>query len=122
MLLAFSVLVVTAAMLSPAITNDAPQWTVMWLPRTGSRYWLIPIFAWFVSLLLLAARDDRRGIRYTAAGVLFLSISGMIADWRYPPFRDLDFQSFAARFESSAPGEETVIPINPNWEMRLIKK
>jgi len=122
LLMVFSLMIVGAAMASPAITNEVPQWTQMWLPGGGVRYWLIPIFCFFVVLLYLAKNADHSLVRYTAILTLALSLVGIAGDWKYPRFTDLDFQGHAARFENARPGDEVAIPINPNWEMRLRKK
>ena len=54
--------------------------------------------------------------------LLFLSLVGIVADWKHPQFIDMRFAEHAASFEAALAGQEVVIPINPNWEMRLVKK
>jgi hypothetical protein len=122
LLIVFSLMIVVAAMASPALTSDVPQWTVMWLPVGGSRYWLIPMFCLMLTVLYLAKEGEYKPVRVAAIAALIASLAGIAADWKYPPFEDLNFQEHAARFESASRGEEVVIPINPNWDMRLTKK
>ncbi len=122
LLITFALLLVFGALSSPAITNQMPQWEAMWTPATGSRYWLIPIFCCFVSLLFLAKNAEISFVRYASVALLVLSLFGIASDWKYPRFKNLEFQTYAAEFENGAPGQEFVIPINPDWEMRLIKK
>ena len=58
-----------------------------------------------------------------AAVLLFLvSLIGVIADLLHPKFANMDFQGHALRFEAASAGESVIIPINPNWEMTLVKK
>ena len=123
LLIVFSSMICCAALASPAISSDAPQWTVMWTAGIGSRYWLIPIFSYFIVLFYLAVSAEFRFLRYVSSALLVLSLVGIAADWKYPRFKDLEFQKYAAAFENAPAGEEISVPINPEpWEMRLVKK
>jgi hypothetical protein len=122
LLILFSALICLGAFLSPAITNEKPQWELMWYPATGSRYWLVPIFCFITTLFYLATKEKKPFVRYTAALMLVLSLIGISSDWTYPPFKDLNFPAYAEQFENAPVGEEVVIPINPDWDMRLKKK
>jgi hypothetical protein len=95
---------------------------MMWLASVGSRYWLIPIFSFLVTLFYLAIKEKKPFVRYAAASLLVLSLTGIVLDWTYPPFKDLNFARYAEQFEKAPIGEEVVIPINPDWDMRLKKK
>ena len=83
---------------------------------------MIPIFCWFVALIYIAKNAAPAFLRYGAVALLVLSLYGVVADWKYPRFKDLDFQRYAAELEAAAAGQEVIIPINPDWEMRLVKK
>jgi hypothetical protein len=121
--LIFAFLIASSALISPAISSDVPQWSAMWTPGIGSRYWLIPIFCFLVSLLYLAKNAKFSPVRYASVLLLVLSLVGVAADWKYTRFKDLEFQKYAAEFENAPIGQEVVIPINPEpWEMRLLKK
>lgn len=123
LLMIFSFLIVFGALLSPAASSEIPQWQALWTPGTGSRYWLIPIFCCFVSMLYVARNAGASFVRYVSTGLLVLSLFGIASDWKYPRFKDLEFQKYAAEFEHAPAGQEIVIPINPEpWEMRLVKK
>ncbi len=123
LLIIFSFMLVFSALAFPAITSDAPQWTMMWKPGIGSRYWLIPIFCCFAALLYLARNAEISFVRYASVALLVFSLFGIAADWKYPRFKDLEFQKYAAEFESAPAGVEVSIPINPEpWDMRLVKK
>lgn len=123
LLIIFSLMIFFSAMISPAISSEVPQWTAMWLSEYGSRYWLIPIFCFLVTLIYLAVKADFSLVRYVSILLLVLSLYGIVNDWKYRRFENLEFQAHAAEFENAPAGQEVIIPINPNpWDMRLIKK
>ena len=122
LLILFSTLIVAGALISPAVSSDMPQWQAMVPEISGSRYWMIPIFCIFACLITVAAKSEFRAVRYASIGLLFLSLVGIVADWKHPQFIDMRFAEHAASFETALAGQEVVIPINPDWEMRLVKK
>ncbi|HEY0429090.1 MAG TPA: hypothetical protein VGC76_15020 [Pyrinomonadaceae bacterium] len=119
----FAFLIISGALAFPAISSEVPQWTAMWAPGIGSRYWLIPIFCCFASWLYLARNAEILFVRYVSILLLVFSLFGIATDWKYPRFKDLEFQKYAAEFENAPAGQEVFIPINPEpWDMRLVKK
>lgn len=122
LLIIFSALIVAAALVSPAITKDVPQWTVMWLATVGGRYWLIPMFCFLLSLFWVARNSPNKFVRFVSIFLLLASSIGIIKDWQYAPYKDLEFERHAAEFNQTKSGEEITIPINPDLEMRLKKK
>lgn len=119
----FSSMICGGALISPAVSSEVPQWTLMWLSGYGSRYWLIPSFCFLTTLVYLAVKADLVPVRYISIGILVLSVGGIAADWKYPRFKNLEFQRYAAEFENAPVGQEVAIPLNPDpWDMRLIKK
>ncbi len=122
MLIVFSAILCFGSLVSPAITKEVPQWTQMWLPVAGVRYWMIPIFCFFLCLLYLAKNAEISLVKYASIALLVISLSGIYADWKYPAFKDYEFQKYAAEFENAPAGQEISIPINPGWEMRLVKR
>ena len=81
------------------------------------------MLAFFASLVWLAGNPARvaKFARYSAIAVLVLLPIGILRDWKYKPFVDYDFKAFAADFERAAPGTTVSIPINPDWQLVLIK-
>ena len=122
LLLIFSTLIIITALIYPAAAGDVPQWTVMQLAPVGSRYWLIPIFSLFIAVFWLARNSPHKAMRYLSIFLLLISSVGIFSDWKYQPYTDFEFQKHAAKFDNAASGEEVIIPINPNWEMRPVKK
>ncbi len=118
----FSVLIVIGAFVSPAVSDVTPQWEILRYPTIGSRYWLIPIFCFVLLLFWIARNAENKIVRWIAAILLILSPIGIYQDWQYPPFIDLNFPKYAAEFNNAPIGSETIIPINPNWDMSLKKK
>ena len=123
LLIFFAFLVGVSALANPAVTKEVPQWTELWFAGVGGRYWLIPIFSFFVCLIFLAKEANIKLVKYVAVGLLVLSVYGMARDWQLPGFQDFEFQKHAAEFERAPAGAEVSIPINPTpWDMRLVKK
>jgi hypothetical protein len=118
----FSVLIYAAALVSPAVTPVDGQWSAIAAASTSVRYWFIPGLCVLICLLYLAAKARSSFIRYSAMAILVFVPYGMIKDWSDPKFQDLNFSKYAEEFEKVPPGKEMSIPINPNWEMKLIKK
>src|SRR5690606_9284279 len=113
----FSILIVAAALYSPAVTMEPGQWRVMAEHDTALRYWFIPGMCLLAVLAWSAVKAPPKAIRLISIAALLLAPVGVILDWRVPPLADLDFQSHAAAFEATESGTTLKIPINPNWEM-----
>lgn len=118
----FSALITAAALYSPAVTAEPGQWKVIAEHNTALRYWFIPNLAFFAVLGYLSCRSQLKFIRYAASVLLIVSAAGIVLDWRQPQLADKQFYQHAAEFEQAPSGTTAVIPINPNWEMKLVKK
>ena len=92
-------------------------------PGVANRYYFIPMLAFFASLIWIATNSTQTAkfMRLISIAVLALLPIGVVRDWRYKPFVDYNFKSFAADFERVAPGTKVSIPINPDWHLILIK-
>lgn len=118
----FSSLICIAALISPAVSSEIPQWQALRISGVGVRYWFIPIYCFSTVLIFTATKAEHSTIRYLAIVVLLFAPIGIIADWKYPAYRDLNFQQYAAEFNRAEVGTEFSIPINPQWDMKLVKK
>jgi hypothetical protein len=118
----FATLTLTAALLHPMASYEKPQYPMLAI-HGGGRYWFFPMMAFLVSLGWLAARAPSRLVRGAAFALLFALPLGIVLDWRYPPFADLHWREEVVRFERSARGTTTTIPINPpGWSMPILKR
>ena len=135
-----AVAIVISALATPMASSNVPQWVALTTPGTGSRYWVIPILAFYLSLLWMAAWPLRRagrpgprsrpsralGLPAAAVGALALLTSVVFAmprDWSYPRYVDTGYQAAVARFDRLPRGTRAAIPINPpGWAMVLVKK
>ncbi|MBD2773881.1 hypothetical protein [Iningainema tapete] len=119
----FATGVLSISLLSPVVSSTLPQWQELWLPGAGGRYWFIPMLT-FVTILtwFLGAKRPSK-LRLTAKIALVTMIVGVIVDWQYPKFADLDFQGYSQKFVAAPIGTKVTIPINPpGWFMELTKK
>jgi hypothetical protein len=100
-----------------------PQWQLMETPGVANRYYFFPMCAFYASLIWLASnpKHPAKIARFASIGVLALLPIGIVRDWRYKPFVDYNFKAFAADFERASPGTKVSIPINPGWELALVK-
>ncbi len=122
----FAGLVLTSALIHPLASygGNTPQWELLLVPGCGNRYYFFPMLAFLATLvwMLTDSRVKSRLLRYAALALLMLLSVGICRDWRYKPFRDLNFQDYARRFEQAAPGTQFTIPLNPDWTMELTKR
>lgn len=128
--LLFAALVLIAALRSPLASMETGyyQWDLLQVPGIGNRYYFFPMLGLIASLVWILKSSCASKIpRYGAAILLLLLPVGIYRDYQYRPFRDLQFQKFAADFEKAAPGTPFAIPINPvipgyDWSLRLTKR
>jgi hypothetical protein len=123
--LCFATLALTFALIRPVATTGGgfEQWEKLQVPGVGNRYYFFPMLAFYASLIWMAtnAAQTAKSARFMAISMLALLSIGIVRDWRYKPFVDYNFKSFAADFERAAPGTTVSIPINPNWQLVLVK-
>jgi len=123
--LCFAACALTLALIRPVATTGGgfEQWEKLQIPGVGNRYYFFPMLAFYASLIWIATNAVRTAklARFMAISMLALLSIGIVRDWRYKSFVDYNFKSFAADFERAAPGTTVSIPINPNWQLILIK-
>lgn len=123
----FALAVLTLGLVNPlAGPPDRPQWHWLCTPGCGNRYYFLPMLAFLASLLWVASRaayaSPLRSLRGFAVVLLLLLPIGIYQDWRYPAFRNFNFQTYADQFEHAPSGTKVIIPINPGWLMELTKQ
>ena len=106
------------------ISEVMPQWDPMQYPGIGDRYYIIPMLAWFATLLVLAARPWAWGAGpWLARALLGLCLVGMVADWRYLPYPPTGYYAAARTFDHAAPGTVVMFPEDPSpWKFALTKR
>lgn len=118
----FAAGVFCVSLLSPVVSETMPQWSVLWRPGTGIRYWFIPMIGFVTILTWLLGATRPRQLRLAAKIALVIMVAGIIVDWRYPAFADLNFKNYSRQFVEAHKGTRVTIPINPpGWSMELIK-
>jgi hypothetical protein len=99
-----------------------PQWSYLCIPGRATRYYFFPMLAFFSSLFWIAGQGSPKWLRYFVIVLLSFLPFGIVHDWRYPAYADLDFQHYAAQFEQAPVGTKITIPINPNMNMEITKR
>ncbi len=118
----YAFLLFCAALSSPLVDKTDPQWPLLLLPGVGGRYWFIPMLAFISVLVWLLRKAGSRLSKVLTMAAFAIMIMGIILDWRYPAFKDLNFKEHAYRFESAPIGTRAMIPINPSgWSITLIR-
>lgn len=115
--------ILVAGMLWPAGHGALPAWPFLAQPGNNGRYWFAPTLLFLIGLAWTAVAGRWRCTRLIARAALLLLPIGVIADWRHPPYADLNWPLHAAQVEAAPPGTELVIPINPRGvTMRLLER
>jgi hypothetical protein len=120
----FAALVLASALVSPVISTTQPQWDALELPGAGSRYYLLPILAWFAALLVLSGQPAP-WCRWSARILVILCLVGVRTDWHYPRQPETQFGAAAAIFAAAPPGTNVIFREAPNpavWLFSLTKK
>lgn len=123
--LLFAAAILIFALIRPVATTtgNLEQWQALAKPGVGNRYYFFPMLAFFAALVWLAvgSAGNTKVVRYVALALLALLPIGIVRDWKYKPFVDYDFKAYAADFERAKPGTTVSIPINPDWQLVLVK-
>lgn len=121
LLIVFAGFLLAALIFGP---QDAPAGPEVYAdPRAGNRYFVVPILAFYATLLwLLVSAHAPRLRMLAAAGLTLALLVALPADFRYAPLEDSHFASQAAAFDAAPRGETVLILIDPpGWSMQLTK-
>ncbi|HUW81042.1 MAG TPA: hypothetical protein VMV54_09155, partial [Acidocella sp.] len=122
-LVVLSVLIMAGALKSPMVSAVIPQWEPMQYPGVGGRYYIIPMLAWFTTLLVLATVRWRFGLQWVARGLVLCCAVGVVYDWHYTPYVHTGYHSAAKMFDRAPPGTVVTFPENPvPWHFELTKR
>jgi len=115
----FAVLQLAAALASPMMSVDQPQWPLFLVG--GDRYFVIPRLI-LVALAVYAVSRLRMG-RRTLAAMSVILVLAMLPGFRLRPVPGPDFAVEARRYRQAAAGEAVVLRIAPPpWTMTLIRR
>jgi hypothetical protein len=120
----FAAAVLASALISPVISNTQPQWDALEVPGAGSRYYLLPILAWFAGLLVLAG-DGGKPVRWGARILVVACALGSWTDWTYARQPETGFVAAAEIFDVAPPGTNVIFREAPDpavWLFSLTKK
>jgi hypothetical protein len=120
LLLVFCFSLFAASLWHPLASRPTAVWQ-LFLDSRGMRYWFFPMLGFVWSLVWSATEPGRQ--RPVFALVLLLAVRGVIFDWRQLSPPNLDFPSWARKFEAAPQGTLVEIPTLPEgWILRLTKR
>jgi hypothetical protein len=120
----FAAAVLASALISPVISNTQPQWDALEVPGAGSRYYLLPILAWFAGMLVLTG-DRLKLVRWGARVLLLTCALGSWTDWTYARQPETGFVAAAKTFDNAPPGTNVILREAPDpavWLFSLTKR
>jgi len=111
-----------ASLRSPLVPPNVPPWQSL-VYASGNRYWYFPMMAFLWGVIWCFRFAPHAIFRRLAAYTLVLSMIGVVAQWEYRPYPDLDFADSAQRLREAKAGTSVIIRIIPvPWEMTMIKR
>lgn len=117
-------LLLTAALISPQITNSvtSEQWHLMKSWTTGSRYFVVPMIIFIGVLFWSWSNIQIQFIKKILVVAMIITIYGMTIDFHVRPLKDFYWKEQVDKFQRSPIGETYSIPINPKgWYCKLEK-
>jgi hypothetical protein len=119
LILVFCFSLFAASLWHPLASRPTAVWQ-LFLESRGMRYWFFPMLGFLWSLVWSASESGRQ--RPVFSLVLLVLVRGVIFDWRQLEPPNLDFPSWARRFEAAPRGALLDIPTLPEgWTLRLTK-
>jgi hypothetical protein len=119
--LVFAALMLGSSLATPLVSFTEPQWPFL-ASAVGGRYFTVPILAWFVTCLVIAASGPRL-LRVPFVAMIAAFAVGAAHDFRYPAQTDYGFHAEALAFERSEPGKQMKFLIPPvGWSFSLIRR
>lgn len=119
----FAALILAAALVTPQVSLDKPQWEIM-AATSGNRYYLFPIIAWILAIIWIFIKSTSKSMQ-TLAGILFALFLfwGIPKDFHYKPFIDTKYFKQVNEFKALPSGTSFDFKICPKgWKMNLKKK
>jgi hypothetical protein len=124
--LAFSTVLLAASLANPK-TGAQLGWTTGWqvmAAMAAAHYWFFPTVAILWGIAEISFGPKRTQLSQ-AVGILLLPLVlvGVMRDWRYSAYPDVNFGYYARRISGTQRGEAIIIPETPpGWSLKLVKK
>lgn len=120
--LLFAGLILAASLYSPMASTKIPQWQIMASPGAATRYWVIPIIAYLISIIFIFTIKNAYTKIFSSILLCILIIS-IVNNWKYNAWQNLHFVNYAQKFSTVPIDAVFEIPSQPlNWhKIRLIK-
>lgn len=120
--LLFAGLILAASLYSPMASTKIPQWQVMISPGAATRYWVIPIIAYLISIIFIFTIKNTYTKIFSSILLCILIIS-IANNWKFNAWQNLHFVNYARKFPTVPIDAVFEIPSQPlNWhKIRLIK-
>ncbi|MDB9312545.1 hypothetical protein PN462_05460 [Spirulina sp. CS-785/01] len=117
----FNILIFGAGFLSTfAVSGDLDA--VAKTPGFGNRYYFLLMVNLLLILVWMKWGTTPPQVKNVATTALMILCVGIILDWRYDPWVDLNFEEYAKQFQEAPVGKTIEIPIHPpGWFMNLTK-
>jgi hypothetical protein len=87
----------------------------------AARYWYVERFALLAVFVWMLWHGRPLLMRLLGGAFIVLVAAVSIAHWQYPPWPDCHFAEHAAAFDAAPKGTVASIPVNPGWQVILIK-
>jgi hypothetical protein len=118
--LAFTIL--GSALIRPLASLTEPQWPVMKNLGIGDRYYVLPIIAWIMTLIILSLKGNKL-TKYISRFLIAMMFILVPFNFSFAKYADTDFDKEALEFEQALPGQKVTFQENPpGWDFTLIKK
>ena len=102
--------------------NDKGWWEALAVAGNGNRYFMIPVFAILMALVLVAFSGSRPA-RIAGGAALAVALAlGVGLNWREPPLRDYGFAQYVQKYERAEPGQRVQVVTPPGWSFILTKR
>jgi hypothetical protein len=121
-LIVFSALIFCSALISPTIGTDVKAWQTLEMPNAATRYWIIPIFVFFLCLLEQARQLPRRLAPQLASVLILILPIGVSFDIHYEKWERQKFVRATRRLNKASKGSSVNIPIYPPGYTMVLKK
>jgi hypothetical protein len=119
----FAFAVIGCALIKPQVSLTEPQWPLLEGYGTGcNRYYVIPIIAWMVTLIVLSFNSGKI-TRSISRALIVLMLVVFPVNFLYLKNRHPDFSAEAIAFQNAKPGTEMDFQEDPpGWHFVLTKK